>query len=203
MRGKRTEYDKTRQAICEHCKKDFLAIRDREGAPFPRYCSFDCRHLGGRKRSILNCLNCGKKFEVPTCRLNPSRKRKHGSNAGKFCSKPCGYAYDRRQSTHRSVHPSGYVFVNIPKGHPLYEERKSKGVRNYVMREHRLVMEKHLDRYLLPNETVHHKNGKRDDNRIENLELWNKTQPSGQRDDDLRLEIERLKKELELYKREN
>lgn len=50
--------------------------------------------------------------------------------------------------------------------------------------EHRHVMEQYLRRDLLPHENVHHINGDRKDNHIENLELWSTSQPPGQRIED-------------------
>ncbi len=66
----------------------------------------------------------------------------------------------------------------------LAREHPRANIQGYVL-EHRLVMEAHLGRYLMEHETVHHKNGLRHDNRIENLELWTVPPTKGQRPLDL------------------
>lgn len=59
---------------------------------------------------------------------------------------------------------SGYIMILLPT-HPYADNR------GYVL-EHRLVMERHIGRTLLPTEVVHHINGVVDDNYIENLMLF-------------------------------
>jgi len=67
----------------------------------------------------------------------------------------------------------GYIHIWNP-DHP---NAKNNG---YVA-EHRMIMSDYLERPLKGVENVHHVNGDRADNRIENLELWTKAQPAGQR----------------------
>lgn len=87
--------------------------------------------------------------------------RRHGS--AEF-AEPRAKAPDRLDN-------KGYLVRCIP-------GRRAVGV-------HRLVMEEMLGRRLLSNESAHHKNGIKTDNRPENLELWVVHQPKGQRARDL------------------
>lgn len=92
--------------------------------------------------------------------------------ARRFKTKKCRKCYLKTE-IHGDKHPnwrggksmtdSGYILIWCPK-HPFVNAY------GYV-REHRLVMEKHLGRYLRPDEVVHHLNEIKTDNRIENLEL--------------------------------
>lgn len=77
----------------------------------------------------------------------------------------------RRQAGEGCVTPEGYLRITTPDGR--------------TMHEHRYIVEMEIGRELTKQETVHHKNGIRKDNRIENLELWVKGHPYGQRPEDL------------------
>jgi len=72
-----------------------------------------------------------------------------------------------------SQNNNGYMY--------LYEPENPNANLNGFVLVHRKIMSEVIGRPLLRNEEVHHKNGNRSDNRIENLELWNTRQPKGQK----------------------
>ena len=79
------------------------------------------------------------------------------------------------------VKPNNKAGAGCVSTHGYKVHSKRINGRKIYLYEHRMVMEQHIGRSLLPHENVHHINGNRLDNRIENLELWSKNQPNGQR----------------------
>jgi hypothetical protein len=96
----------------------------------------------------------------------------NGNNLRRGNTKSCGCFRYRMGSEHpawkggRRETDDGYIELRVD------------GKRKF---EHVVLMERKLGRPLRPHETVHHKNGIRNDNRLKNLELWSKAQPPGQR----------------------
>ena len=104
------------------------------------------------------------------CRTHANRLRLHGDvHAG---------GPIREHAGHGSL-SHGYWYVAVP---PARRHLVPPGRTKEF--EHRLVMAEHLGRPLASDETVHHRNGDRLDNRLENLELWSTAQPKGQRVED-------------------
>jgi hypothetical protein len=134
---------------------------------------------------------------VDTCTID-------GCERGATCGRLCRSHYHRQQRygnplaggpirtvTGGGCVSHGYWWMPVPP-----ELRQFVPDRRPHEFEHRLVMAVALGRPLLPEETVHHRNGDRLDNRIENLELWSTAQPKGQRVED---KLRWAKEMLRLY----
>lgn len=110
-------------------------------------CNWDCRN------AVISKKYKGRKF---TKEHKENIRKNHHNVSGKF---------NPRWKGGEVFNGSGYVWIWSP-NHP------HKNNYNYVLK-HRLVMEEKIGRYLLPKEIVHHINGIKNDNRIENLKLFN------------------------------
>jgi endogenous inhibitor of DNA gyrase (YacG/DUF329 family) len=174
--AKQREYVGRETRPCEKCGKGVTrkhsAFRDHT------FCSKECyltsdylverrnasnaRRFAG-KRVVRPCRQCGADVERAISQFK----------ANTFCSRTCEGAFARARAT-RLVNSHGYVWVFVGKDYP------GAGRQGQIL-EHRKVMQDHLGRALTVEENVHHVNGDRQDNRLENLELWSRSQPPGQR----------------------
>ena len=149
---------------CATCGKQFDVWPSQSGERWKHYCSRECAGTTRSAREIRQCEQCGVDIEVRVgSKVKAVREKR-------FCSRECVYE-SRRVGWHKNQH--GYIWKQVGVG-------KSKK----MIIQHRQIMEEHLGRPLLPHENVHHKNGVRDDNRLENLELWTTAQPTGARVED-------------------
>ncbi len=152
----------------------------------PSFLDFDDqRTIEGPKSRRLSiartCSKCGSRGRVLVEQVRASVRKNSYTGLCKKCAErrtqpqPRGDASPNWKGGRRTT-PKGYVMVLRP-DHPRAQ--------NGYVQEHRLAMEEHLGRPLLPTETVHHKNGVKHDNSIENLEVWGSYHGNGHRYEDL------------------
>lgn len=137
----------------------------------PKRGSFTYEHgewwyVGGRQRwraGVRTCQGCGQEF--------PYKFRAASKPPPTFCSREC-----KVENLYDGVRTKGgqrYLLERVDRNSPfavMAHKRNGRSVRPYVL-QHRLVMARHIGRPLERWETVHHINGDRTDNRLENLQL--------------------------------
>lgn len=166
---------------CEVCSSPFLPKRFH---PNQKYCSRKCCTRASHRRRYnlsirnldLTCIVCDKKFT-----------QKRANNTVYCCSSCKNLAASRKNKglcingPKKHIKGSGYITTQGYK--ILSRKHPNSSIRGQIL-EHKLVMSNYLGRSLKKHETVHHKNGIRSDNRIDNLELWSSSHPFGQRIED-------------------
>jgi hypothetical protein len=114
------------------------------------------------------CLHCGQWFYFK--RYGEGHKW-HYNRKQRLCSVECAKLFQTKG------------WGTDKHGYQVQYRSDGNGKRVWAM-QHRKIMEEYLGRPLRREETVHHVNGDRSDNRIENLELWSSRHGKGQRVED-------------------
>jgi ribosomal protein L24E len=179
---------------CEVCGKEFVSYGKAPG----RFCSKACHVAWQRRNQVAHtCEFCGEEFL-----LSPSQAYyvRQGTRAGRWCSKKCeglGRALRPLDRLHNGkparLDNNGYVMIHEP-DHP-------KAIGGGWVSEHRFIVEQHLGRALAADEHVHHMNGVKDDNRLENLIVMGQNDHARLSAHDYRASVAAMQAELAEYRK--
>lgn len=183
---------KPRRGKTVPCAMCGIPVYSRPGA-VGRYCTAECHNSHQRLNRVeLSCPVCGKTFSLGRAASNRS--------PDPACSRACDALRRTTNATDR-VH-NGRPVLRWSTGYlHIYEPDHPKSYRNGWLPEHRWVMEQHLGRQLDSGEHVHHINGVKDDNRIENLDLLSHSAHSRLTGRERQAVLAALKAEVAEYRR--